>query len=94
MSAIATKNSVGTGHGGFPARPPIEGEPLLKINGIDALVDGNQYAQHSDGNSTHGGQAISTRPWFTVNGKGIVCVGDPISCGSTVATGDSLVQIS
>ncbi|EKY1962270.1 alanine racemase [Cronobacter sakazakii] len=94
MPAIATKNSVGTGHGGFPARPPIEGEPLLKINGIESLVDGSQYAQHSDGNSTHGGQAISTRPWFTVNGKGIVCVGDPISCGSTVAAGDSLVQIS
>ncbi|EEW6789594.1 alanine racemase [Escherichia coli] len=94
MSAIATKNSIGTGHGGFPARPPIEGEPLLKINGIDVLVDGNQYAQHSDGNSTHGGQAISTRPWFTVNGKGVVRVGDPISCGSTVAAGDSLVQIS
>ncbi|AEG96722.1 hypothetical protein D0N43_18025 [Klebsiella aerogenes] len=32
----------------------------------------------------HGGQVISTRPWFTVNGKGIVCVSDPISCGSTV----------
>ncbi|MCL8356413.1 PAAR domain-containing protein [Enterobacter hormaechei] len=94
MSAIATKNSIGTGHGGFPARPPIEGESLLKINGIDVLVDGNQYAQHSDGNSTHGGQAISTRQWFTVNGKGVVCVGDPISCGSTVAAGDSLVQIS
>lgn len=28
------------------------------------------------------------RAWFTVNGKGIVCVGDPVSCGSTVASGD------
>ncbi|EFB7592759.1 alanine racemase, partial [Escherichia coli] len=29
-----------------------------------------------------------------VNGKGIVCVGDPVSCGSTVAAGDGLVQVS
>lgn len=47
MPAIATKNSVGTGHGAFPARPRIEGEPLLKINGIDVLVDGNLYAHTS-----------------------------------------------
>lgn len=94
MSAIATKNSICSGHVGFPSRPPVESESLLKINGIDVLVDANQYAQHSDGNSTHGGQAMSTRPWFTVNGKAVVCVGDPVSCGSTVAAGDALVQIS
>jgi uncharacterized Zn-binding protein involved in type VI secretion len=94
MSSVATKNSICSGHGGYPARPPVESEPLLKINGIDVLVDGNQYAQHSDGNSTHGGQAITTRAWFTINGKGVVCVGDPVSCGSTVASGDALVQIS
>ncbi|WP_000441297.1 PAAR domain-containing protein, partial [Escherichia coli] len=79
---------------GFPSRPPVESEPLLKVNGVEVLVDGKQYAQHTDGNSTHGGQAISTRAWFTVNGKGIVCVGDPVSCGSTVASGDGLVQVS
>ncbi len=73
----------------FPIR-----EPLLKVNGVEVLVDGKQYAQHTDGNSTHGGQAISTRAWFTVNGKGVVCVGDPVSCGSTVASGDGLVQVS
>lgn len=94
MSAIATKNSICSGHGGFPSRPPVESESLLKINGIDVLVNANQYAQHSDVNSTHGGQAMSTRPWFTVNGKAVVCVGDPVSCGSTVAAGDALVQIS
>ncbi|EEJ3489209.1 alanine racemase [Salmonella enterica subsp. arizonae serovar 56:z4,z23:-] len=94
MSAIATKNSICSGHGGFPSRPPVESESLLKINGIDVLVDANQYAQHSDGNGTHGGQVMSTRPWFTVNGKAVVCVGDPVSCGSTVAAGDALVQIS
>ena len=36
-------------------------EPLLKVNGVEVLVDGKQYAQHTDGNSTHGGQAISNQ---------------------------------
>lgn len=88
MASIATKDSICSGHGGFPSGPPVESEPLLKVNGVEVLVDGKQYAQHTDGNSTHGGQAISTVAWFTVNGKGIVCVGDPVSCGSTVASGD------
>lgn len=93
MAQIAINSSVCSGHGGFPSRPPVESESLLKVNGVSVLVDGNQYAQHTDGNSVHGGQAISTRSWFTVNGKGIVCVGDPVSCGSTVASGDALVLV-
>lgn len=94
MPAIGVKGALCSGHGGFPPRPDIDGDPLVKINGIPVLVDGNAFAEHSDGKSTHGGTAISTRPWLNVNGKGVVCVGDPVSCGSVVATGDSLVRVS
>lgn len=93
MASIATKNSICSGHGDFPARPPVEAESLMTVNGIPVLVDGKQYAVHSDGDSAHGGQALSTRPWFTVNGSAVVCVGDPVSCGSTVAVGDALIQV-
>ncbi|RRN23282.1 hypothetical protein DU283_21650 [Escherichia coli] len=62
---------------------------------LTSFTSSIRFSLHAyDGNSTHGGQAISTRAWFTVNGKGIVCVGDPVSCGSTVASGDGLVQVS
>ena len=93
MASIGTKNSICSGHGGFPSRPPAEAESLLTINGVEVLVDGKQYPAHSDGNSSHPGQALSTRPWFTINGVAVVCVGDPVSCGSTVAVGDDLVQV-
>jgi len=93
MSAVATLNSLCSGHGGFPSRPPVESDPLITVNGIKVLVDGNQYPAHSDGNSAHPGQALSTRSWFTVEGKGLVCQGDPLSCGSTVAAGDSSFDV-
>lgn len=93
MPAVGTKNSICSGHGGFPPRPSAEGEPLMKINGIPVLVDGNVFPDHSDGNSTHSGTATSTRPWFKVNGKAICCVGDPVSCGSVVATGDNSFKV-
>lgn len=93
MAAIAIKSSVCSGHGNFPARPPVQSESLLTVNGVPVLVDGDLFAAHTDGNSTHDGSATSSRPWFTVNGKAIVCVGDALTCGSTVASGDSLVNV-
>ncbi|MBW6099842.1 hypothetical protein KZ773_27570 [Escherichia coli] len=40
------------------------------------------------GTARTAGKLYQPVAWFTVNGKGIVCVGDPVSCGSTVAAGD------
>ncbi|WP_165699656.1 PAAR domain-containing protein [Chimaeribacter californicus] len=93
MVNIATKNSMCSGHDGFTARPPAEAVPFFTVNGIAVLVDGNAYPAHSDGNSSHPGNALSTRPWFTVNGQAVVCEGDPVSCGSTVTSGDPLLSV-
>ena len=69
MSAIATSDTVCSGHGGaFPS--------------------------HTDGNSAHPGSAVSTRSWFAIGGKGVVCVGDPLSCGSVIANGEAIFQVS
>ena len=94
MAMISKQASISSGHGAFPPRPDVDGEPLLMINGVPVMVDGNAFAEHTDGNDVHGGTAVSTRPWVTINGKGVVCVDDPVSCGSTMATGDALVEIS
>lgn len=94
MSAAGTIDSICSGHGGFPPRKAAEGDSFLTINGKAVLVEGNLFPDHTDGNSTHTGVAVSTRPWFTVNGKAIVCVSDPVSCGSVVATGDNFVQVA
>lgn len=92
MAQIATLNSMGSGHTGFPPNPPITSEPLVTVNGIAILTDGTVFAPHTDGHTTHSGIGMTSRPWFTVNGKGILCDGDVISCGETV-NGGGFVEI-
>lgn len=94
MPGIATKNSVCSGHDGFASRPPAEAVDFFTVNGVAVLVDGNAYPSHTDGTSSHPGNAVSTRPWFTVGGKAVVCEGDPVSCGSTVTSGEPLLSVS
>lgn len=94
MANIAIKGSMGSGHGDFPPRASVMGEPLMKVNGVPVQVQGDIFPPHSDGKTAHPGNAISSRPWFTVSGKPVCCVGDAISCGSSIVTGDGLVRIS
>lgn len=63
------------------------------VNGVAVLVDGTIFAPHTDGHSTHSGIGMTSRPWFTVNGKGILCDGDVISCGEVI-NGGGFVEIS
>lgn len=94
MANIGKKGSLCSGHDGFSPRPSVEGDEFFKVNGIAVMTDSALYPDHTDGNSTHSGVAISTRPWFTVNGKGVVCEGDPVSCGSVVINGDAFFKVS
>lgn len=94
MSAIATSDTICSGHGGFPPRPVAETVSWFTVNGKPAVVDGAAFPEHSDGNSSHSGAAVSTRPWFTIGGKSGVCEGDPVSCGSIIANGDNSFQVS
>lgn len=94
MPAVAILGSMGSGHGSFSPRPSIEGDPLVTINGVPVMVNSNAFPPHTDGKTSHPGVAVSSRPWFSINGKGIVCVGDNVSCGSVIVTGDTTMQVS
>lgn len=94
MSGIATSDTICSGHGSFPPRQVAETVPWFTVNGKPIVVDGALFPDHTDGNSTHPGVAISTRPWLSIGGKGVVCINDPVSCGSVVATGDNFVQVA
>lgn len=93
MSAIATSDSICSGHDGFPPRQVAESVPWFTVNGKPVVVDGNAFPEHTDGNSTHSGVTVSTRPWFVIGGKGGACSDDTVSCGSVIATGDSSFQV-
>lgn len=94
MAEIGIKGSLCSGHGGFPPRPSVEGDAFFTVNGIAVMTDGALFPDHSDGHSSHSGTAVSSRPWFTINGKPVVCNGDVVSCGSVIITGDGLIQVS
>lgn len=93
MPGVAILGSMGSGHDGFVPRASIEGEPLFTVNGIPVMVNGNMFPPHVRPNSTpHAGLAIGTSK-FTINKKPIVMIGDPISCGSVIVTGQELFQV-
>lgn len=57
------------------------------------MVTGDAFAEHAKPNSPpHGGTAIGTAK-LTINGKAAALVGDPVSCGSTIATGENTFNI-
>lgn len=93
MSAIATIDTVCSGHDGFSPRQVAETVSWFTVNGNPVVVDGCLFPDHSDGTSSHPGTAVSTRPWFVIGGKGCTCEGDPVSCGSVVANGDDSFQV-
>lgn len=89
MSKAATrKGDMGTGHGDWPPRQSIEGSPDTFINGIPAHRQGDGWAIHCNPkHSCHKGMLASGSPSVFTNGKQQGRVGDPINCGSFVATG-------
>ncbi|HIF9347096.1 TPA: PAAR domain-containing protein [Photobacterium damselae] len=94
MPAAAILGSICSGHDGFPPRPSIDGDSRFTINGIPVMVTGSAFSFHSKPkHPPHGGVGIGTSK-LTINGKPICRVGDSVSCGSTIATGQDKFHIN
>ena len=94
IATLAT--SVSTGHNGCPAVGAEEGCPHVKVNGSPVLLVGHKLKPHgSDSYGTHQGVIGSGSTILKVNGIPVAMVGSTIDgCNdSTIATGDSLVNI-
>lgn len=93
MAEVAIEGSLCSGHDGFPSRKAVQGQPLFTVNGIAAHCDGMVWEEHSKpDNSPHGGIGIGSKN-FTINGAKVCVVGDSVSCGSVIITGDGTFQI-
>lgn len=93
MAEIAIEGSLCSGHDGFPPRPSVQGQPLFKVNGVAVHCDGMVWAEHSKpDNPPHGGVGIGSKN-FTINGAKVCVVGDVVSCGSVIISGDGTFQI-
>lgn len=87
MPPVTRKGDLCTGHGCWPPRPSTEGEERFTIGGRPVHLQGQEWAAHTC-KTTHAGTLASGSSRFTVAGRGIGRVGDPVSCGSQVAQGD------
>lgn len=89
MPAVTRKGDSGSGHGCWPPRPSTGGSGDVFVNGIAVHRQGDAWASHTcpDIPETHAGSLASGSSTVFANGKAVGRVGDPVSCGSTVASG-------
>ena len=96
MPAVTRKGDSCTGHECFPPRNSTSGSPNVFVNGKPAHRQSDSWASHTCTHSkvphgTHGGSLASGSSSVYVNGKQLGRIGDPVSCGSTVASGSNNV---
>ena len=92
MPAVTSLGDMGSGHGGFPPRPSTSASGDVFVNGIAVHRQGDSWAVHCDPSpSCHAGTLAAGSSTVFVNGKQIGRVGDPVDCGSSVATGSGNV---
>ena len=88
MPAICRLGDTGTGHGCFSARPNNAASADVFINNKGAHRVGDSWESHGCGVCVpHGGALSAGSGTVFVNGSALGRIGDPVSCGSTVATG-------
>lgn len=88
MPKVARKGDSCTGHGPWPPRASTGGSGDVYANGISVHREGDGWAVHCDpSNNCHGGALASGSATVFANGKELGRVGDPVNCGSNVASG-------
>ena len=96
MPAVTRQGDICTGHECFPPRNSIQGSSNVFVNGKPAHRQSDSWASHTCTHpkvphGTHGGSLASGSSNVYVNGKQLGRIGDPVSCGSTVASGSNNV---
>ena len=93
MPAVTRKGDTCTGHGCWPSRASTEGSPNVFINGIPAHRQGDGWAAHTCPAipETHDSVLGAGSSSVFTNGKQLGRIGDPVACGSVVASGSENV---
>ncbi|MDR1514930.1 MAG: PAAR domain-containing protein [Synergistaceae bacterium] len=96
MPLITLKGMICTGHGCWPPRPSVEGTGLFDVEGIPVHLQSHAWAAHTcpDIPETHASVLAAGSNLFDVEGKQVGRIGDPVACGSTVAQGHPLFDIT
>lgn len=82
-----------SGHGCFPPRMIITGNPKVIIQGMPAATVGDTLLPHACGPNIHSGNIASGSSKVFISGLPAARIGDIISCGSIIMTGANKVNI-
>ena len=82
-----------TGHDGFGPRASIDGCPRVTVGGVPVHCVGHAWENHPTVGSTHAGYLAQGAPHVSIGGRAVGRVGDPITCGDTVAQGCKNVTV-
>lgn len=96
MPPVSRLGDICTGHECFPPRACIAGSPDVFVNGRNAHRQTDAWASHccTHPDQPHGCHASilsSGSGSVYVNGLQLARIGDPVECGSSVATGSGNV---
>lgn len=92
MPAVTRLGDMCSGHGPWPPRASTGGSPDVFVNGVPVHREGDAWAVHCDPTPLcHGGSLASGSATVFANGVQVGRIGDPVSCGSTVAAGSGNV---
>ena len=94
MPAVTQLGSSCSGHGCWPPRPNIQGSMNVFVNGIAAHRQSDAWATHCCGKSCHDGVLAAGSSTVYCNDLQLCRIGDPVSCGSSVATGSADVIVN
>ncbi|WP_041796052.1 PAAR domain-containing protein [Pararhodospirillum photometricum] len=96
MPPVTLLGHVCTGHGCWPPRPSVEGEPRFTVGGIPVHLQGHAWASHTCKAipQTHASVLAAGSPRFFVGGRQLGRIGDPVACGSTVAQGEPRFEVA
>jgi uncharacterized Zn-binding protein involved in type VI secretion len=96
MPLITLKGMLCTGHGCWPPRPSAEGSDLFDVEGIPVHLQTHAWEPHTCPPipETHASILAFGSSLFDVENLEVGRIGDPVACGSVVAEGHPLFNIT
>lgn len=94
MSGIAKDGAKTSGHEQFPPTTVTASSTKVFVEGSKVCLDGDSIVPHTrqvKPFDTHTGNVNATTSKIFVEGKPVARMGDPVSCGDTIAQGSSRV---
>lgn len=93
MPAVTRLGDTCTGHGCWPPRPSTGASPNVYANALPVHRQGDSWAAHTCPSipETHASVLAAGSSSVFANGQPLGRTGDPVACGSSVATGSPTV---